>query len=313
MSYSFRDHAPALHATGFNPLPILPRTKRPALLGWQRFCSEEMPSSLVAKLAKSSIAYGVGLALGYRGVIGIDVDTDDSEQIRAVISVLPPIRAAKRGRRGFTVFFQDPTGIVQTARLRLVEILARGTQTVMPPSVHPDTGQPYLWLDPEALGAFQLAGALRAPRFDQLPVFGPAQAECLRDTVDAIVGRSHYDVISRRSAIVPASGLGEHERQRQRRYAEAILIRESAALGAMARNSGRNRAAFDLVCRVGRWVHAGIISADILSTYVREACWENGLTSEDGISAVLATIASGLRRSANDALPDLHGGGHVDG
>ena len=155
MSYSFRDHAPALHAAGFNPLPILPGTKRPALLGWQRFCSEEMPSSLVAKFTQSSIAYGVGLALGYRGVIGIDVDTDDTAQIRAVISVLPPIRAAKRGRRGFTVFFQDPNGAVRTACRRLVEILARGTQTVMPPSVHPDTGQPYIWLDPEALSVFE--------------------------------------------------------------------------------------------------------------------------------------------------------------
>ena len=123
--------AQQLYAQRLNPLPIKPGTKRPALLGWQRFCSEEMPSCLVAKFTKSSIAYGVGLALGYRGVIGIDVDTDDTAQIRAVISVLPPIRAAKRGRRGFTVFFQDPTGVVQTARLRLVEILARGAQTVM--------------------------------------------------------------------------------------------------------------------------------------------------------------------------------------
>ena len=299
--------AQQLYAQGLNPLPIKPGTKRPALLGWQRFCSEEMPSSLVAKFTQSSIAYGVGLALGYRGVVGIDVDTDDTAQIRAVISVLPPIRAAKRGRRGFTVFFQDPTGAVRTARLRLVEILARGTQTVMPPSVHPDTGQAYLWLDPEALGAFQLAGSLRAPRFDQLPVFGPAQAECLRNTIDAIVGRSHYDVISRRSTIVPASGLGEHERERQRRYAEAILIRELAALGAMARNSGRNRAAFDLVCRVGRWVHSGIVPCDHLTAHVLGACERNGLVRDDGRRAVLATIASGLAKSAADALPDLGG------
>ena len=303
--------AQQLYAQGLNPLPIKPGTKRPALLGWQRFCSEEMPSSLVAKFTKSSIAYGVGLALGYRGVIGIDVDTDDTAQIRAVISVLPPIRAAKRGRRGFTVFFQDPTGAVRTARLRLVEILARGTQTVMPPSVHPDTGQPYIWLDPEALSVFEFVALDRAPRLDHLPTLGPADAERLRSITDRILGRTEHNRRPQRSPVAPL--LDEHERESQRRYAEAILMRESAALGAMARNSGRNRAAFDLVCRVGRWVHAGIISADILSTSVREACWENGLISEDGISAVLATIASGLRRSANDALPDLHGGGHVDG
>ena len=67
----------------------------------------------MAKFTMSNIAYGVGLALGYRGVVGIDVDTDDTAKIRAVISVMPPIRAAKRGRRGFTAFFQDPMGKVR--------------------------------------------------------------------------------------------------------------------------------------------------------------------------------------------------------
>ena len=303
MSYSFRDHAPALHAAGFNPLPIKPGTKRPALLGWQRFCSEEMPSSLVAKFAQSSIAYGVGLALGYRGVVGIDVDTDDTAQIHAVISVLPPIRAAKRGRRGFTVFFQDPTGAVQTARLRLVEILARGTQTVLPPSVHPDTGRSYIWLDPKALIEFEFVRLDRAPPLDHLPTFGPAEAERLRAVFAP--GRAEPNVTPQRQPIVPAAAFDKHERERQRRYIEAILARKLASLGAMARNSGRNRAAFALVCRLGRFVHAGILSADHLTASVLEACRLNGLVSEDGAHAVLATIASGLRKSANDPLPDL--------
>ena len=41
--------AQQLYAQGLNPLPIMPGTKRPALLGWQRFCSEEMPSSACEK------------------------------------------------------------------------------------------------------------------------------------------------------------------------------------------------------------------------------------------------------------------------
>ena len=102
--------AQQLYAQGLNPLPIKPGTKRPALVGWQRFCSEEMPSSLVAKFTMSNIAYGVGLALGYRGVVGIDVDTDDTAQVRAVISVLPPIRAAKRGTARFHRIFSRSDG-----------------------------------------------------------------------------------------------------------------------------------------------------------------------------------------------------------
>ena len=283
--------------------------KRPVETNWSRWCSQPQAPGYRHRWAKSSIAYDVGVALGFNGLLAIDVDTDAAMHIRAIISALPPIRAAKRGRRGFTAFFRDPTGKVPTARFKIVEILARGTQTVLPPSVHPDTGQPYIWLDPEALSVFEFVTLDRAPRLDRLPTLGPADAERLRSITDRILGRTEHNRRPQRSPVAPL--LDEHERQR--RYAEAILMRESAALGAMARNSGRNRAAFDLVCRVGRWVHAGIISADILFTSVREACWENGLISEDGISAVLATIASGLRRSANDALPDLHGGGHVDG
>ena len=40
--------------------------------------------------------------------------------------------------------------------------------------------------------------------------------------------------------------------------------------------------------------------ADIL-----DACERNGLVRDDGRQAVLATIESGLAKSAGDALPDL--------
>ena len=84
--------------------------KRPVETNWSRWCSQPQAPGYRHRWAKSSIAYDVGVALGFNGLLAIDVDTDDAAQIRAVISVLPPIRAAKRGRRGFTVFFQDPTG-----------------------------------------------------------------------------------------------------------------------------------------------------------------------------------------------------------
>ncbi len=75
----------------------------------------------------------------------------------------------------------------------------------------------------------------------------------------------------------------------------------------MASNSGRNQAAFRLVCRVGRWTHHGILPRDRLTADVLDACERNGLVREDGRRAVLATIASGLAKSAADALPDLGG------
>ena len=297
--------AQQLYAQGLNPLPIKPDTKRPALLGWQRFCSEEMPSSVVAKFTKSSIAYGVGLALGYRGVIGIDVDTDDTAQIRAVISVLPPIRAAKRGRRGFTAFFQDPTGKVPTARFGIVEVLARGTQSVLPPSMHPHTGQPYLWLDPEALSDFEFVALNQALRLDELPALGSDNLRGLRVIAERISGCTQRTITPLRLSIEVPAALSELEWARHRRYAEKILSQELMILGAMARNSGRNVATFRLVCRVGRWVHHAVIPEDRLAAEILEACERNELVRDDGRQAVLATIASALAKSARDMLPYL--------
>ncbi len=73
----------------------------------------------------------------------------------------------------------------------------------------------------------------------------------------------------------------------------------------MRPGSGRNDAAFRLVCRVGRWVHHGIIGRDRFIADVLDACERNGLVAKDGRKAVLATIASGLAKSAGDALPEL--------
>ena len=76
-------------------------------------------------------------------------------------------------------------------------------------------------------------------------------------------------------------------------------------LGGMPCNSGRNQATFRLACRVGRWVHNGVISQDRLVDGVLDACERNGLLRDDGVRAVLATVASGLAKSVDDTLPDL--------
>ena len=59
---------------------------------------------------------------------------------------------AKRGRKGLTDFYHDPSGTFGTRatvhRWHVVEILGPGNQTVIPPTPHPETGQPYHWITP---------------------------------------------------------------------------------------------------------------------------------------------------------------------
>ena len=74
--------------------------------------------------------------------------------------------------------------------LRLVEVLARGTQSVLPPSIHPHTGQPYLWLDPEALSDFEFVALNQALRLDELPALGSDNLRGLRVIAERISGRT---------------------------------------------------------------------------------------------------------------------------
>ena len=115
---------------------------------------------------------------------------------------------------------------------------------------------------------------------------------------------------ARRSAVCasvaapPAYSTGpEHERQL--RYAQTVLSRELRTLAAMRPGSGRNDTAFRIVCRIGRWVHHGVLAKQQVVGEVLYACERNGLVAEDGRKSVLDTIASGLARSAADALPEL--------
>ena len=140
----------------------------------------------------------------------------------------------------------------------------------------------------------------------------PALRQAIRDSDpaawSAIFGQ--HQAAQRASTMTAARAASrpppdEPELRRQHRYGLAILNRELAALAAMQPDSGRNDAAFRLVCRIGRWTHHGIIPRAQLVAAVLDACQRNGLVAEDGRKAVLDTIASGLAQSANDALPAL--------
>lgn len=139
--------ASALRANGFEPVPIKPGTKQPAVSGWQRGGIE------VGAWGSSN---GIGVLCGPGDLVAIDVDTDDPEVLQAIASVLPPDCPRKRGSKGLTFFVRAK--VVKKAQLpvalifndgecavRHVEVLTHGQQTLLPPSKHPDTGRPYEW------------------------------------------------------------------------------------------------------------------------------------------------------------------------
>lgn len=177
-----------LVAMGYSAIPILPQSKVPggrhnghwvAESNWSRFCYR-LPTKFEVDAWKTWPDAGVCVVLGFDGVVGVDIDTDDPEITAAIMSVLPPSPVGKRGAKGRTFFYRanvyraDPetgevTGSVKSRPYnlikagkhdeRILDLLSLGRQTVCPPTVHPDTKRAYEWIteatldqvDPEEL------------------------------------------------------------------------------------------------------------------------------------------------------------------
>jgi hypothetical protein len=145
MSYDL--YAPHYIQHGFRPVPIAPGTKAPhfwngrefkLLTGW----------NTREPLCTPQPGAGLGILTGHN-VVGYDIDTDDPAIFAALKKVVPDSPVGKRGQRGETLFYYDPPGRpsrkFKIGGKVVCEILAVGSQTVVPPSVHPKTNKPYEW------------------------------------------------------------------------------------------------------------------------------------------------------------------------
>ena len=177
MSSDFQTHGRALLGNGYLIIPIKPGHKRPALDNWQ-----------TARLGAADLTrypnHGVGVLCGQgaQPVAAIDVDTTDEalaarfvawcqehlgatcERVGNAPKILLAYRAASEGWGKATgAWFEDLGG----ARHRL-EVLGKGQQFVAY-HIHPDTGEPYEWVD--------FFGGLDAMRAGDLPIITEAQVE----------------------------------------------------------------------------------------------------------------------------------------
>ncbi|WP_234713355.1 bifunctional DNA primase/polymerase [Rhodopseudomonas palustris] len=162
MESPFAQVGPALYSLGYSPIPIMPGGKRPGIMigddwmmfkGWNEFCVSR-PTQFQINLWSKWPNAGVGVACG-QGLICIDIDRE--ELIDPIIAILPPSRVQKKGRKGVSLFFRGNTEKIRSRnyrtadRIGLLDLLAEGKQTVLPPSIHPDTGEPYYWSTDDTL------------------------------------------------------------------------------------------------------------------------------------------------------------------
>lgn len=230
---------------GYSAIPVLPGSKRPGTMSfnqwygdmeWQRYC-DRIPTEIETEIWSRWPDAGVCIAIDDTLKV-IDIDTDDEELRTAIEAVLPPVMVAKKGKKGYTAFYRGSPAIVSrpfNLRLaggfetRVIDLLCHGRQTVLPPTIHPDTGAPYGWITDDTLEdtpidklpvlpddiAVRLAAALEP--------FGEVQEFRTRANGEGVLGDSIWRevnsfALANLDAWVPALFGPEAKRQRDGTY-----------------------------------------------------------------------------------------------
>lgn len=135
-------------ALGKPAIPLRPGFKNPWIDSWQLF-ADRMPTESEQKLWLAQKGHGnIGLPMGAAsGVVAIDIDSEDPRVHRIVEQLLPKSPWRRVGRKGAVLAFrfegERTFRIKDASGQMLLECLSKGTQIVLPPSIHPDTGKPY--------------------------------------------------------------------------------------------------------------------------------------------------------------------------
>ena len=142
---------------GFSVIPL--NGKKPVIDNWSIF-SEKLPSNdLIIDWSSKYNAANIGLVCGSAsGICAVDFDYEgnDKEKVENIISqILPPSQVRKRGKKGWTAFYKYNPDLSSTwinrGPHRLIDFLSSDKQTVLPPSIHPDNGEKYVWVTEDTL------------------------------------------------------------------------------------------------------------------------------------------------------------------
>lgn len=141
---------------GISVVPIAPGSKKPGvwdrasgwrgMSDWTRFATR-MPTEREIEYWSTFPDAGIGIVLGpISNLVGIDrdYDTDGTDALDALIPYTP---FKKKGEKGYTAFFQfngERSCSFNINGVRVMDVLAEGRQTVVPPTMHP-TGCAYVW------------------------------------------------------------------------------------------------------------------------------------------------------------------------
>jgi len=289
----------------YSPIPMHHASKKPLTRAWQVACTTAMSAASIEKLARERPQLGIAVAGGYGGLVPIDIDTDDAEVLAAYARAMPRPNVAKKGRRGLVCFYRAADGEPlprsrdfmtpcldrhgRKSKKPLISILT-ARKTVLPPSIHPKTGEQYRWLTKGTLYSKPVSNLV------------PISARHLEDLAVALRPWCPPPKPVRPAIVTPSDIVAD---KRMRAYALSTLRNEAKRLADMPRDSGRNKRLFDTGCVLGKYVHHKVLAFAEVEAALIDACRSNGLVAEDGETQCRQTLTSGLKKASGDALPAL--------
>lgn len=137
----------AEHAKGYSKLGwalVQLDGKMPLGHGWQRTLPLDPESAWEIWHSRSG---NMGIVLGPSGVVDYEHDAGPLEDFLALVGgEIPETPAYRSGKGGLHILFRDPGGLTRVTRNGL-DFRAGPHQSALPPSIHPDTGRPYEWIN----------------------------------------------------------------------------------------------------------------------------------------------------------------------
>jgi P4 family phage/plasmid primase-like protien len=211
---SFGETAPKYWAKGLSVIPVEPRSKTPAVSGWPGYLGGVLSPTRQEQWCEQYEHHNIGLLLG--SAVGdhyvIAIDVDDNYLPRPVKGVIGEPYSAKRGKKGLTMFVRSPVRL-KSCRLQAedgslaIDILSSGRMTVMPPSIHPDTGEPYIW---EGTPLVEI-------ELERLPIFDARMLEIIKTLVRSphtkviLSGKQTHDAGLQLAAQLVAAGASDEQ------------------------------------------------------------------------------------------------------
>jgi hypothetical protein len=201
VSYPFGKEAPDYWKRGLPALPVEPGTKQPAkgLINWPSYCSNLPKPETQAQWLRTCAHCGLALGLGAEVVPGYRIaaiDEDVGIYVRPIIAILGGDVSSKVGKKGRTFFVLVPitekiksTKIFDAQKRGAVDFLFNGRMTLIPPTIHPETKQPYRWT----------SSSLLEVDLSTLPIFTGEKLRLLRL------------VVASENALALTSGQATHE------------------------------------------------------------------------------------------------------